>query len=58
MLDTLAALDESISNNDLVTTVLNGPIPKFDMIVTNIESLDSVPHFSTLQACLLNFEAR
>lgn len=54
--DALAAIGESVSNKDLVNAILRGLGSEFDMLVTAIESFDTLPQFPTLRSHLLNFE--
>ncbi|GMY34507.1 Far-red impaired responsive family protein [Fagus crenata] len=58
IVDAFAAIGELVSNKDLVNAVLGGLGSDFDMLVTAIESFDTLPLFSTLHSRLLNFEAR
>lgn len=41
--DALTIISEHVSNKDMVINVLNGLGPDFDMLVTVIESFDSLP---------------
>ena len=58
IVDALVATGESLSNKDLVNVVLRGRGFEFDMLVTTIESFDTLPMVSTLHSRLLNFETR
>lgn len=56
--DALAAINEPVSNEDLVTFVLRGVDPDYSMLVTMIINFPPLPVFSDLRARLLSFESQ
>nr|XP_028956541.1 uncharacterized protein LOC108171548 [Malus domestica] len=56
--DQLTAINDPVSNSDLVTFVLRGLGPKYGMLVTAILYFPPLPSFSDLCARLLSFEAQ
>ncbi|VVA27937.1 PREDICTED: UBN2_3 domain-containing [Prunus dulcis] len=56
--DQLAFIGEPVSNTDLVNVVLQGLGDEYKMLVTALESLDTLPDFSALRSCLLTQESR
>ncbi|KAK0598205.1 hypothetical protein LWI29_032524 [Acer saccharum] len=52
--DSLAAICELVSSNDLVTAVLRGLGSDYAMIVTAILNFPPLPRFKDLRACLLS----
>ncbi|KAK0579109.1 hypothetical protein LWI29_021252 [Acer saccharum] len=56
--DSLAAINELVSNTDLVSSVLRGLGPDYSMIVTAILNFPRLPLFNDLRARLLSFETQ
>lgn len=56
--DSLAAINEPVSNVDLVTSVLRGLGPDYAMLVTAIFNIPPLPSFPDLRARLLSFESQ
>ncbi|KAK0589668.1 hypothetical protein LWI29_017075 [Acer saccharum] len=56
--DSLAAICELVSSNDLVTAVLHGLGSDYAMIVTAILNFPPLPRFKDLRACLLSYESQ
>src|SRR3954470_18336538 len=56
--DALAAIGDPVPDEELVQTGLRGLGSDYDLIVTPIELLPTLPKFSALRAHLLKFEAR
>lgn len=54
----MAAINESVSNVDLVTSVLRGLGPDYAMLVTAILNIPPLPSFLDLRARLLSFESQ
>lgn len=57
-IQSLAAINESVSNVDLVTPVLRGLGPDYAMLVTAIFNIPPLPSFPDLRARLLSFESQ
>ena len=56
--DTLTSIGHPVSNEDLVTSVLRGLGPGYEMIVTATLHFPPLPSFPDLRARLLSFEAQ
>lgn len=56
--DSLSAIDQPVSNADLVTAVLRGLGPDYTMLVTAILNSPPLPNFTELRARLLSFESQ
>jgi hypothetical protein len=56
--NSLAAINEPVSNADLVTATLRGLGPDYAMLVTAILNFPPLPMFSDLRARLLSFESQ
>lgn len=56
--DSLTAINEPISNADLVTATLRGLGPDYAMLVTTILNFPPLPMFSNLCARLFSFESQ
>lgn len=54
----MAAINEPVSNVDLVTSVLRGLGPDYAMLVTAIFNIPPLPSFPDLRARLLSFESQ
>lgn len=56
--DALAAINEPVSNGDLITSILRGLGQDFAMLITAIINFPPLPVFSDLRAQLLSFESQ
>ncbi|XP_021820880.1 uncharacterized protein LOC110762541 [Prunus avium] len=56
--DSLAAINEPVSNKDLVTGILRGLGPDYKMLVTALLNFPPLPDFADLRARLLSYEAQ
>lgn len=56
--DSLAAINEPVSNADLVTATFRGLGPSYAMIVTAILNFPPLPSFTELRSRLLSFESQ
>lgn len=56
--DSLAAINEPVSNGDLVTATLCGLGPDYTMLVTTVLNFPPLPMFSDLCAHFLSFESQ
>ncbi|KAF9600525.1 hypothetical protein IFM89_009974 [Coptis chinensis] len=56
--DTLAAIGEPVKNTDLVNAILCGLGFEYEMLITALESLKTLPQFSALRSRLLIYESR
>lgn len=58
LVDELIAIQEPVSNSDLVTYVLHGLGPDYQMLVTALLNFPPLPSFSDLRTKLLAFEGQ
>ncbi|KAJ0692657.1 putative RNA-directed DNA polymerase [Helianthus annuus] len=58
LFDSLQAIGDPITEENLVLQILNGLHPDYRMFVTNIENQDIKPTYCQLRAKLLTYEAR
>ncbi|RXH97262.1 hypothetical protein DVH24_035930, partial [Malus domestica] len=56
--DSLAAINQLVSNNDLVSSVFKGYGPDYSMFVTAVINSPPLPNFPDLRPRLVTFEAQ
>lgn len=56
--DSLVAINEHVSNKDLITGILHGLVPNYKMLVTALLNFPPLPDFADLRARLLSYEAQ